>query len=120
MTLLMADQTAGSGRRSGDKARLSPKRRRRTVENDEYGEFIRRIVRAYSRRIADGDIEALSLMTRLAGELDDAIGQAVQGLRAQGRDRRPARHHPPGRTATMDRTVADLHAASMTVQLACN
>jgi hypothetical protein len=63
---------------------LSPKRPRRTVENDEYGEFIRRILRAYSRRIADGDIEALSLMTRLAGELDDAIGQAVKGLRAQG------------------------------------
>jgi hypothetical protein len=84
MTLLVADQTAGSGRRSGDKARLSPKRRRRTVENDEYGQFIRRILRAYSRRVADGDIEALSLMTRLADELDDAIAQAVKGLRAQG------------------------------------
>jgi hypothetical protein len=84
MTLLMADQTAGSGWRSGDKARLSPKRRRWTVENDEYGEFIRRILRAYSRRVADGDIDALSLMTRLADELDDAIAQAVKGLRAQG------------------------------------
>ena len=83
MTLLMADQTAGSGWRSGDKARLSPKRRRRTVENDEYGEFIRRILRAYSRRVADGDIDALSLMTRLADELDDAIAQAVKGMRAQ-------------------------------------
>src|ERR1700683_3293988 len=84
MTLLMADQTAGSGKRCGDKARLSPKRRRRTVENDEYGEFIRRILRAYSRRVADGDIEALSLMTRLADELDDAIAQAVKGLRSPG------------------------------------
>ena len=84
MTPLMADQPTGSGRRSGDKARLSPKRRWRTVENDEYGEFIRRILRVYSRRVADGDIEALSLMTRLAGELDDAIGQAVKGLGAQG------------------------------------
>ena len=63
---------------------MPPKRPRRTVENDEYGEFIRPILRAYSRRIADGDIEALSLMTRLVGELDDAIGQAVKGLRAQG------------------------------------
>jgi hypothetical protein len=81
MTLLMADQTAGSGWRSGDKARLSPKRRRWTVENDEYGEFI---LRAYSRRVADGDIDALSVMTRLADELDDAIAQAVKGLRAQG------------------------------------
>ena len=56
----------------------------RTVENEEYGEFIRRILRAYSRRVADGDIEALSLMTRLADELDDTIAQAVKGLRAQG------------------------------------
>ena len=124
MTLLMADQTAGSGRRSGDKARLSPKRGRRSVENDEYGGFIRRILRAYSRRVADGDIGALSFMTRLADGLDDTIAQAVKGLRTPrillDRDRRPARHHPPGRTATMDRMVADPHAASMTVHLACN
>jgi hypothetical protein len=127
MTPLMADQPTGSGdsgRRSGDKARLSPKRRRRSVENDEYGEFIRRILRAYSRRVADGDVEALSLMTGLADELNDAIAQAVKGLRVQGysldRDRRSARHHPPGRAATMGRTVADLHAAPMAVQLACN
>jgi hypothetical protein len=50
---------------------LTPKRRR-TVENDEYGEFILRILRSYSR-VADGGIEALSLMTRLADELDDTI-----------------------------------------------
>ena len=83
MTPLMADQPTGSGRRSGDKARLSPKRRRRTVENDEYGEFTRRILRAHSRRVADSDIEALSFMTGLADELDDAIAQAVKGLRTQ-------------------------------------
>ena len=56
----------------------------RTVENDEYGEFIRRILHAYSRRIADGDVEALSLMTGLADELDDALAQAVKGLRDRG------------------------------------
>ena len=50
----------------------------------EYGEFIWRILRAYSRRVADGDIEALSFMTGLADELDDAIAQAVKGLRVQG------------------------------------
>ena len=84
MTPLMADQPTDSGRRSGDNARLSPKRRRRTVENDEYSEFIRRILHAYSRRVADGDIDALSLMTRLADEMDDAIAQAVKGPRTQG------------------------------------
>lgn len=87
MTPLMAGQlngSDGSERRSSDKARLSAKRRGRTVENDEYGEFVRRILRAYSRRVADGGIEALSLMTGLANELDEAIAQAVKGLHGQG------------------------------------
>jgi hypothetical protein len=56
----------------------------RSVENDEYASFIRRILRAYSRRIADGDVEALSLMTSLADELDAAIAEAVKGLRGRG------------------------------------
>jgi len=63
---------------------LTPNRRRRSVENDEYGEFIRRILRAYSRHVANDDVEALSLMTGLADELDGAIAQAVQGLRTHG------------------------------------
>lgn len=54
------------------------------VENDEYEEFIRRILRAYSRRVADGDVEALSLRTGLANELDNAIAEAVKGLRSRG------------------------------------
>jgi hypothetical protein len=87
MTPLMADQPTDSGddgRQSGVKAGLTPKQRRRTVENDEYGEFIRRILRAYSRRVADGDVEALSLMTGLVNELDNAIAEAVNGLRSRG------------------------------------
>jgi hypothetical protein len=58
--------------------------RRRAVENDEYGAFARRILRAYSRRAPDGDVEALSLMTGLADELNAAIAEAVAGLRARG------------------------------------
>lgn len=87
MTLIMADHPSGagdSGRRSSVKARLTPNRSRRTVENDEFGAFIRRILRAYSRRVADGDVEALALMTGLADELDAAIAEAVKGLRARG------------------------------------
>jgi hypothetical protein len=83
MTPLMADQRTGNGdggRRSDVKAESTPKQRR-TVE---YGEFIRRIICAYSRRIAGGDLEALNLMTGLAGELDDAIAQAVKGLHGRG------------------------------------
>ena len=63
---------------------LTPKRAARVRENDEYAAFARRVLRAYARRIADGDIEALTLMTGLADEIDTAIGQAVAGLRGFG------------------------------------
>lgn len=59
-------------------------RRRDVVENDEYAGFVRRIIRAYSRRVATGDVEALTDMVALSTVLDDAIGQAVIGLRAHG------------------------------------
>ena len=44
------------------KTPLTPKRPGRVRENDEYAAFARRVLRAYARRIADGDIEALTLM----------------------------------------------------------
>jgi ribosomal protein S20 len=83
----MADHAVGAGkpgRRSSVKARLTPNRRRRPVENDEYARFVRRVVRAYARRVADGDVDALADMTGLATELDEAISQAVIGLREAG------------------------------------
>jgi hypothetical protein len=66
------------------KARLTPNRPRRRVENDEYSAFVRRILRAYSRRVGGGDIEALALMLDLAEEIDSAIAEAVKGLRTCG------------------------------------
>src|SRR5690348_15225463 len=66
------------------KARLTSKRPRRHVENDDYATFTRRILRAYSRRVGDGDVEALALMLGLAEEIDTAIAEAVKGLRACG------------------------------------
>jgi hypothetical protein len=66
------------------KAALTPNRAVRVRENDEYAAFARRVLRAYARRVADGDVEALILMTGLADEIDTAIGQAVTGLRAFG------------------------------------
>ena len=63
---------------------LTPKRPRRVVENDDYAAFARRVIRAYARRIATGDIEALAAMTVLATDLDQAINDAVTGLRACG------------------------------------
>jgi hypothetical protein len=41
-------------------------------------------LRAYARRVGDGDGEALALMLGLADELDAAIAVAVEGLRACG------------------------------------
>jgi hypothetical protein len=63
---------------------LTPNRAGRLVENEEYAAFARRILRAYARRVADGDVEALTLMLGLSAEIDTAIGQAVTGLRAFG------------------------------------
>ena len=63
---------------------LTPKHRSRVVENDEYAAFLRRVIRAYSRRVAAGDVEAISTMVRLSDELEDATRQAITGLRACG------------------------------------
>jgi hypothetical protein len=66
------------------KATLTPDRAGRVVENDEYAAFARRVLRAYARRVADGDVEALTLMLGLSAEIDTAIAQAVTGLRGSG------------------------------------
>ena len=63
---------------------LTPAKRRPAVENDEYSAFARRVIRAYSRRVAAGDIDAIADMTRLAGDLDHAIHDAITGLRSHG------------------------------------
>ena len=87
MTRIMADHPAGASdddRQSSVKTGLTPNRPRRSVENDEYGAFVRRILHAYSRRVGDGDVEALALMLGLAEEIDTAIAEAVKGLRAFG------------------------------------
>src|SRR3954451_1277753 len=70
--------------RSTVKGAFTPNRRRRVVENDEYAAFIRRAVRAYGRRVAHGDIEALRDLITLATELETATDNAVAGLRRSG------------------------------------
>ena len=54
----------------------------RVVENYQYADFLRRVIRAYSRRVAAGDIEAITAMARLADDIDTAIGDAITGLRS--------------------------------------
>ncbi|GAB3186312.1 hypothetical protein FHX75_12688 [Micromonospora palomenae] len=57
---------------------------RHVVENDEFAAFARRIIRAHGRRVAAGDVEALRDLVALSTNLDNAIGEAVIGLRAFG------------------------------------
>jgi len=66
------------------KRALTPNRRRRVVENEEYTAFARRVLCAYSRRIATGDIETLTSMVGLHSDLETAIRHAVIGLRGFG------------------------------------
>ncbi len=63
---------------------LTVVRRRRVVENDEYTAFLRRALRALARRVCGGDIDAITDMTQLSAELDNAIRTAVTGLRERG------------------------------------
>ena len=63
---------------------LTGKRRKRQVENDEYGEFVRRVLRAYARRIANGDIDALRALNDISDDVENALGRAVVGLRMLG------------------------------------
>jgi hypothetical protein len=63
---------------------LTPNRRRYVVDNDAYAGFARRIVRAYSRRIATGDVDGLTDLVDLSGQIDTAIHQAIHGLRGFG------------------------------------
>ena len=68
---------------SGDSRPPRP-RRGDVVENDEYATFVQRIIRAYAKRVATGDVEALTDMLALSTVLDEAITEAVLGLRAHG------------------------------------
>jgi hypothetical protein len=66
------------------RATLTPKprtkRARREVETSEFDAFVRRILRAYARRVA-GDVEALRSLSQLSSEVDAVTRLAVAGLR---------------------------------------
>ena len=66
------------GTRSCVKKLLTPKP---VVENDEYAAFVGRVIRAYSRRVAAGDIDAITAMAAVAADFDTATRDAVTGLR---------------------------------------
>jgi hypothetical protein len=57
------------------------KRSKREVENAQFDAFVRRILRAYARRVANGDVEALASLSQLSSEVDAVTRLAVAGLR---------------------------------------
>ncbi len=76
--------TPGNGSQSAVNTPLTLNRPRRPVENDDYAAFVGRVLRAYSRRIAAGDIEAIAPMTALSDQIDTAIHDAITSLRDFG------------------------------------
>lgn len=73
-----------SGQPSAVKRTLTSRRRARFAENDEYAAFAKRVLRAWARRVAAGDIDAITDMATTARELDQAMREAVTGLRGKG------------------------------------
>ena len=73
-----------AGRRPGVNRSLTRRRRRPATENDEFAAFARRVIRAWARRVASGDIDAVADIAAAASELDHAMRDAVAGLRAKG------------------------------------
>jgi hypothetical protein len=51
------------------------------VETSEFGKMMRRMVRAYGRRVADADVEDLADMIAVRDELDQQIAEAVHTSR---------------------------------------
>jgi hypothetical protein len=66
-------------------AEYRPRRRdSRPVENAEYGQFVGRVLRAYSSRVADMDVEALAGLVDIERQVDAALRLAVVALHEGG------------------------------------
>ena len=87
------------------KPALTPKRRRRQVENDQYADFLRRAISGYTRRVGQGDIDAIASFSALVAEAGEQLAEAVflppRSRLLLDRHQPPARHHPPGRPAAL-------------------
>ena len=70
----------GQAREMSVKRRLMPKRER---ETPEYAAMVRRIIRAHGRRVIHADPEDLAELVALRAVVDQAITDAVQGMRAE-------------------------------------
>lgn len=59
-------------------------RRRRTIDTDAYLRAVARLLTASGTRVADGDPTDLKQLLELRDVLDEAILEAVRGLRESG------------------------------------
>jgi len=66
------------------KTPLTRKRPKRVVENDEYADFLRRALAAYTRRVGQGDIDAITSFNALVAEAAEQLAEAVFLLRVRG------------------------------------
>lgn len=60
-------------------------RLRREVETTEFLAFLRRIIAAAARRVADSDEPELAELLAIRAEVDSAIAKAIRGQREQGK-----------------------------------
>jgi hypothetical protein len=67
--------------RRATRPRKRPKRQRETAE---YADMVERMILAYGRRVAGGDVEELPRMISMHQVLEEALDQAVIGLREFG------------------------------------
>ena len=73
-----------NGRKNTVSKTLTPSARpKKAVDNDAYAAFMSRGVKAFARRVADGDIEALALLAAHIDEAEQACRDAITGLREQ-------------------------------------
>jgi DNA-directed RNA polymerase specialized sigma24 family protein len=63
---------------------LTRKRSRRRVENDQYADFLRRALSGYTRRVGQGDIDAIASFSALVAEAGEQLAEAVFLLRVRG------------------------------------
>ena len=66
------------------KTQLTRNRRRRHVENDQYADFLRRALTGYTRRVGQGDIDAIASFNALVAEAGEQLAEAVFLLRVRG------------------------------------
>jgi hypothetical protein len=69
---------------SAVKESLTANPRSGRVANSDYQAMVGRILRAYGRRVASADPEALAELVALRDQLDTAIDAGVAGLRTAG------------------------------------